>query len=184
MLFLSPLIKNALYFSAQAHDGQYRKGGKVPYVVHPVLVAMVVSEYTESEEVIAASLLHDVLEDCTSVSRDNVHKEFGESVCALVEEVSFLGEGGEGWEEKKKGYMEKIKSISEDGLLIVAADKMTNIKSYYEALLKEPEKVLSLFKATPEQYRWYYEEVFSVLKQRLRNHPIVLDYAALLIQMK
>lgn len=180
MIFLSPLIKDALYFSARAHDGQYRKGGDVPYIVHPVLVALLVSEYVEDEKIIAAALLHDVLEDCPSVLKKDIENACGRDVGNLVEEVSFLEEDVKEWKEKKERYLEKIRTVSDDALLIIAADKMANMKAYFEALASQPEKVAALFKADPEEYRWYYGEVFAVLEGRLRGNPIVVDYSALL----
>ena len=104
-------IKRALYFAAQKHDGQYRKGGRVPYIVHPVLVALSLSEYTDDERIITAALLHDVLEDCPDVSLTHLQEEFGQHIAQLVDEVSLVKEEEYAtWKEKKMAYLEKIKT--------------------------------------------------------------------------
>lgn len=87
-MYKSLHTKKALYFATVKHEGQYRKGGSVPYITHPVQVAADVSLFTEDEEVIAAAFLHDILEDCPDVSLDLLRKEFGDRTAQLVYEVS------------------------------------------------------------------------------------------------
>ncbi len=53
-------------------------------MVHPLAVAKILAELGMDEDTIAASLLHDVLED-TSCSREELEKEFGNKVIRLVE---------------------------------------------------------------------------------------------------
>ncbi len=178
MFFFSDLIKDALYFSAEKHDGQYRKGSKVPYIVHPTLVGLILSHYTTDDHIVAAGFLHDVLEDCVTVSEEDIKHRFGERVARLVKEVSFLEpeENHLSWKEKKSTYLKKIETISSDALYIVAADKMNNMKAYFEGLKVDPEKVNSLFKASADDYRWYYAEVQKILNKKLGECSIVKEY--------
>lgn len=170
-------IKRALYFAAQKHDGQYRKGGRVPYIVHPVLVALSLSEYTDDERIITAALLHDVLEDCSDVSLAHLQEEFGQHIAQLVDEVSLVEEEEYAtWKEKKMAYLEKIKTASPDALIIVAIDKMSNLQAYFSALREKNENVISHFRGTPDDYRWYYAEIGNILKSALGEHQIVKDY--------
>lgn len=59
----TPLIKRALELAERAHAGQFRRDGKTPYITHPLRVANRLAAKGESEEVIAAGLLHDYLEE-------------------------------------------------------------------------------------------------------------------------
>lgn len=79
----SSLVQKALTFSQEAHIGQTRKSGE-PYIVHPILVAIIVSTISEDEAMVIAALLHDVVED-TIMSIEEVSGEFGEDVAHLVE---------------------------------------------------------------------------------------------------
>lgn len=78
------MIDKAMEFATKAHEGQFRKGTKRPYIVHPVEVGDIVSTMTGDEEVIAAAILHDTIEDCPQVTEEILRKEFGDRVTALV----------------------------------------------------------------------------------------------------
>lgn len=177
-MFTYSHIKKALSFAAEKHDGQYRKGsGRVPYIVHPVQVAFNVSLYTKDKGIVAAAFLHDVLEDCSGVSVFVLQKEFGKRVARLVQELSFLEKKKyKIWKEKKLTYLNKIKKASKDALMIVAVDKMSNLEAYFNALKKKGAKKLSNFGGTPDEYRWYYEEIEKILISRLGRRPVVKDY--------
>ncbi len=171
------LTKKALCFAAEKHDGQYRKGGRVPYIVHPVQVAFGVSKYTDDEEVVAAALLHDVLEDCDNVSVGLLRKEFGNRVTQIVNEVSLLkNKKHTTWKEKKLSYLKKIKKASKSALVIIAVDKMQNLQAYFNALKKMGTAGMLDFKGTPDEYHWYYTEIENILVSRLGKHPAVKDY--------
>lgn len=182
MITTSSLIKKALYFSAEKHNGQYRKGGSVPYIVHPVLVAWGVWEYTKDEEIIAAALLHDTLEDCPEVTMELLQNEFGERIAGLVKEVSFLDGDKKtlpSWRARKEYYLKKLSNISSDALLIVAADKMANMHGYFEALKSGIDVSKLSFGGTPDDYRWYYGEVASILEMASSDTLITKDYQAM-----
>lgn len=179
MITTSSLIKKALYFSAEKHNGQYRKGGSVPYIVHPVLVAWGAWEYTKDEEIIAAALLHDTREDCPDVTFTLLQEKFGDRVARLVEEVSFLGVDKKtlpSWRARKEYYLDKLSSVSSDALLIVGADKMANMYGYFEALKSGIDVSKLSFGGTPDDYCWYYGEVALILEKKLTNHVITVDY--------
>ena len=59
----SDRINQALIVAAKAHSGQTRKGTNIPYITHPVAVALLASDYTDDEDVIIGALFHDILED-------------------------------------------------------------------------------------------------------------------------
>ena len=58
-----PLYEKAVVFAAIAHQGAHRKGSRIPYLSHPIEAAAIVSELTDDEELIAAAVLPDVVED-------------------------------------------------------------------------------------------------------------------------
>lgn len=181
------LIKKALYFSAEHHNGQYRKGGKIPYIVHPVLVAFTVNKYITRNEVIAAALLHDTLEDCESVSLEMLQREFGEEVSNLVNEVSYVKSKDEkhlSWKERKEKYIKNLGSLSSDALHIVAVDKMCNMQSYFDAVFVGVDVSQLPFGGTVEEYRWYYGEVGNVLEEGLKDTAILDDYWELFSKYK
>ena len=74
------MVDKAITFATKAHEGQFRKGTKLPYIVHPLEVGVIVSRMTQDKEVIAAAILHDTLEDCKEVTFSTLCQEFGERV--------------------------------------------------------------------------------------------------------
>ncbi|MDD5372707.1 MAG: RelA/SpoT family protein [Sulfurimonas sp.] len=79
----SDTLKKALEYSKTAHEKQFRKSGQ-PYIIHPILVAGIVSSIADDEAMAIAALLHDVVED-TQINIDEINRLFGEDVAHLVE---------------------------------------------------------------------------------------------------
>ena len=70
------MIDRAAKFAEQAHKGAHRKGTRIPYIVHPLETALIASMLTNDEEILAAALLHDTIED-TDVTYEDLKQEFG-----------------------------------------------------------------------------------------------------------
>ena len=82
------LIRDAYEFADLCHEGQMRKSGE-PYIAHPLEIALFLTELRLDEQTIAASLLHDVVEDC-DVSLDELSSRFGPEIAKLVDGVTKL----------------------------------------------------------------------------------------------
>ena len=83
------LIRRADTFAEKAHQNQVRLSGN-PYIIHPRNVALLLAELEMDPPSIAAGLLHDVLED-TSITEQDLEKEFGQEIVSLVQGVTKLG---------------------------------------------------------------------------------------------
>ena len=77
------MIKKAAEFAKRAHDGVYRKGTQIPYITHPMETAAIVTAFTDEPEMIAAALLHDVIEDA-GVTKEELEEQFGPRVAFLA----------------------------------------------------------------------------------------------------
>lgn len=115
----------AIELAARAHQGQTRKDAQgTPYISHPFAVGLILTKYGAPEHVVAAGILHDVLED-TNVTYEDIVTEFGSEVAELVQWVSIpkgLGDGHAG----KAAYLEKLTQSSIEAKLISAADFLHN----------------------------------------------------------
>ena len=80
------LVRRAHVFSARVHSGQERMSGE-PYLMHPLAVAMILTEQGLDATSITVGLLHDVLED-THAEPAEIREEFGDEVLSLVEGVT------------------------------------------------------------------------------------------------
>nr|WP_316046713.1 HD domain-containing protein [Planococcus glaciei] len=94
------LIELAIGFAAFKHTGQVRKGTSIPYISHPFAVGMMLQQAGESEEVIAAGILHDTLED-TATTEEEIRTVFGEQVLLLVKAAS-EPDKSRPWEDRKR----------------------------------------------------------------------------------
>ena len=82
------LIERAYRVAWKAHEEQVRRSGE-PYISHPVGVAMILADLGLDDVTIAAALLHDAVED-TATTHDDIERDFGADVAAIVEGVTKL----------------------------------------------------------------------------------------------
>lgn len=126
------LIAKALDFAARKHAGQKRKGsGDQPYLNHLAEVALLVSQATGGDdgELIAAALLHDVVED-QDVTIEELSSGFGPDVASLVREVT--DDKSMPTAERKRRQIESTPHKSERAQLLKIADKLSNLGSLRE----------------------------------------------------
>lgn len=83
------LIRLAYNFAAAAHEGQFRKSGE-PYIIHPLAAAHILAHMRIDPLIVAATLLHDVPED-TTVTLEDIQKNFGSEIASLVNGITKLG---------------------------------------------------------------------------------------------
>lgn len=169
-----PVVEYALYVALKAHEGQTRKdSAKTPYIVHPVSVALIVSRYTDSNDVLAASLLHDLLED-TSYTAEQLRREFGPAVLRLVREVS-EPRGEMSWAMRKEAYLDGLAQVSHPALLIAAADKIANLRAMRSAYLVDGEQLWQRFapQSTREQRLEFYRRVYHRIALAWPHCPLL-----------
>lgn len=156
------LIEEALRFAAVRHDGQFRKGTNIPYVTHPVAVSMLLVEDRQPVPVVAAGLLHDLLED-TLTTVDEIEQRFGQEVARLVQAVSEPGKH-HSWEERKRMTIQKVHTLQYDEVALLAADKLHNLRSIRLDIEREGKQVWGRFKRPLRDQSWYYHELLHALK--------------------
>ena len=123
------VVKKARDFATEAHQGQFRKYTDEPYIVHPIAVAKTLSEYGATDEVLAAALLHDTIED-TDVTYEDIQQEFGLTGAELVGEVTDVSRAEDGNRAFRKALdLVHLAGASADGQTIKLADLIDNTKS-------------------------------------------------------
>lgn len=159
------LVFKAIRLVADAHDGQYRKGTRLPYIVHLVNVMKTLVDLGCEDEIVAAGILHDVVED-TSLELEDIESLFGNRVAFLVKGASKVREMGNGydeiasWQKRKEhtsGFLAREATL--DQLLISCADKLDNITAIKEDYLKLGESLWERFNAGKDRQHWYYTQM-------------------------
>ena len=77
------LVSEAMVFAVRTHDGMRRRQSNLPYILHPMEAAAIVGSLTDNQEVIAAAVLHDVVEDA-GVTMQQIEERFGKRIAQLV----------------------------------------------------------------------------------------------------
>jgi guanosine-3',5'-bis(diphosphate) 3'-pyrophosphohydrolase len=135
------LVRRAYAFAEAAHRGQRRKDNRA-FIAHPVRVARLLAARGYDEEVVAAALLHDVVED-TAVTLGEVRERFGARVAQLVAYVT--EDPGLPTGERKRAYREGLRRSPDAARAICAADKVCNASDLREAASDSAEEVLARF---------------------------------------
>jgi (p)ppGpp synthase/HD superfamily hydrolase len=122
----SPTTEAALAFASARHAGQYREVDRVPFIAHPIEVARLLSHDGHPDHVIAAGLLHDLLEK-TATTRAELHRRFGGRIARLVTTVSEDPSIGD-YEERKRDLRDRVARADSDALAVYAADKVAKVR--------------------------------------------------------
>ncbi len=148
----SESLNKAYNFALDAHQNQKREEG-VPYIIHPVAVASILTELKLDSATITTGLLHDTIED-TNVTYETVKKEFGEEVANLVDGVTKLSalEDKASDNSKAENFRKLILATSKDirVLLVKLADRLHNMRTIH--FVKDKEKIIRKAKETMEIY--------------------------------
>ena len=169
----TPKINKALKVASKAHKDQFRKGTDIPYIMHPVAVAFIISQYSDDEDAIIGGLLHDVLEDVRPgiYSATDMEKDFGEEIVKIVRDVSedkVAGEENEKpWKERKQGYLAHLESLDDiRPLMISMGDKIHNLMSILEDYEEKGESLWDRFNASYTEQVWYYGEFLKIMENK------------------
>ncbi len=160
------MIDKAIEFAAKAHSKQFRKGTDIPYISHPFGVGMILLEAGCKEDVVAAGILHDTLED-TDTTEEDLRSNFGDQVLKIVEGCSEPDKKAS-WEERKKHTIDYLKDASFSVRQVSCADKLHNLRSIKRDLEYLGETAWNRFKRGREMQKWYYTEIVKSLGYKSR----------------
>ena len=157
------MIDKAIEFATRAHRGQFRKGTRRPYIVHPIEVGDIVCSMTTDEEVISAAYLHDTIEDCEGVT-----------VAQESEDKSKT------WIERKNRTVCHIKEADPDVQKIALADKLSNMRDINRDYPVYGEELWNRFRMKDKgMIGWYYKGVRDALRDVFAGEPAYEEYCRL-----
>ena len=161
----SNLLERARVFATAAHAavGQKRKYTGEPYVVHPLEVANIVISVGGTEAMVAAAMLHDVLED-TAVTFDLLEDEFGEEVAQLVLWLTDVSKPEDGNRSTRKALDRQHSAAAPaEAQTIKVADLISNSRTIVEF--------------DPNFAKVYLEEKRQLLEMLTKADPTLLEQA-------
>ncbi len=203
----SGLLESAARLATRGHFHQFRKRGRetppcepgrnpldeecIPYVSHLVGVVGILARLGAGDEVLAAALLHDYLEDVPDADgRRSIEQAVGTRVLRLVLEVTedkrTDRDKRETWDQRKKEQIDHVAEMSDGAVLIKAADLLHNLGSMVFDLDRTavPALVWDRFNAPPQRQLWYFRTLLGAISARLgEGHALCLEVENLIVRM-
>lgn len=180
---MKDLVSEAIVFSTIAHDGMRRRKSDTPYITHPMEVGVIISTMTDDQDVIAAGLLHDVVEDA-GISIEEIGEKFGARVMELVgseTENKYENLPPEAtWRIRKEESLDKLRATNDiDVLMLWIGDKLSNIRAIYKDFLIEGDSIWNKFHQSDiKAQAWYYRSIMKYT-DRLANTLAWNEYKTL-----
>lgn len=170
---MSTKIDLACEIAAKAHCRQDRKGKDVPYIAHPMAVAILLARAGASEEAILAGILHDTVEDA-DLTLEIIEEQFGLEVAEIVEGCSEPDKNLP-WEERKEHTLEALKTASDGVWLVSCADKLQNVRNMAVDYKKHDDALWGRFNRGKDEQVWYYQSLVESLACNRDYKPELFD---------
>lgn len=167
----------------KAHSGSFRKDTTTPYIVHPMEASVIVATMTDDKTILAAAVLHDVVED-TDYTIDDIRKEFGKNVARLVSAESEDKRDNlppeATWKIRKQETLDHLKNqASKEEKIITLGDKLSNIRAMYRDYLEIRDELWNRFNQKDKsEHAWYYKSIAELLSD-LSDTPAYQEYVEL-----
>ncbi|MBQ8486976.1 MAG: HD domain-containing protein [Prevotella sp.] len=163
------LLDRAIVFAVRAHAGTERRGKGFPYIVHPMEAVEIVATMTNDQELLAAAVLHDVVED-TDTTVDDLRREFGDRIASLVEaESDHMGPGESGaasWRARKQAAVDRLARASRDAKVVALGDKLSNMRAIARDYAQQGDALWNLFHVKdPKEHEWRYRRLAESLRE-------------------
>lgn len=180
-----PLLQKAIEFAAMKHEGFVRKGTTIPYFTHVMEAMEIVSRMSEDEEVRAAAVLHDTLEDTPTTKEELVHF-FGERVASLVaaESENKRRDQPEAatWRIRKMETIKHLEQAQTEIRMIALGDKLSNVRAMHRDYQVHNDKLWEKFNnSNSKEQGWYYCSLANAFfeDEIIRKTPAFKEYVNL-----
>ena len=174
------MIDDAIIFATKAHSGVIRKGSTLPYILHPLEAGSIAATMTSNEEVIAAAILHDTIED-TDTTEKEIKDAFGDRVAFIVanesEDKMKDIPKEDSWVIRKQATIDHLKKCKDIDIKIVAlSDKLSNMRATHRDFIKYGKDFWNRFNVKDSKLqKWYYESFLDTCKE-LKEYDAYKEY--------
>jgi len=163
------LLDRAIVFAVRAHAGTERRGKGFPYIVHPMEAVEIVSTMTKDQELLAAAVLHDTVED-TDTTVEQIRTEFGDRIASLVASESDIVVDGvneeDSWHARKQAAIDRLALASHDAKMVALGDKLSNMRAIARDYAQQGDALWNLFHAKdPKEHEWHYRGLAESLRE-------------------
>jgi (p)ppGpp synthase/HD superfamily hydrolase len=181
----SSLVRKALVFAVRCHARQRRRSDGAAFIEHPLEVAGLLHDAGCSDVVVAAGLLHDVVEN-SHVSVAELTWRFGGEVAGLVQAVT-EDSTVDDYRHRKRMLREQVRITGGDAALVFAADKIAKVRELPEAVRRDRDRVTEAELSSRERHQLehqqrlrleHYRRSLRMLQRVAPGHPLVKRLAS------
>ena len=163
------LLDRAIVFAVRAHAGTERRGKGFPYIVHPMEAVEIVATMTNDQELLAAAVLHDTVED-TDVTIEQIQAEFGDRVASFVvaesDEPHQRPDSVENWHARKQAAIDRLARASHDAKMVALGDKLSNMRAIARDYAQQGDALWNLFHTKDrKEHEWHYRGLADSLRE-------------------
>ena len=163
------VLDRAVEFAVRAHAGVERRGKGFPYIVHPMEAVAIVATMTSDQELLAAAVLHDTVED-SDVTVEQLEQLFGRRVAQLVEaESDRFTEGVSeeaSWHERKQAAIDRLAGAPLDAKIVAMGDKLSNMRAIARDYAVQGDELWKIFHAKEKSdHEWHYRGLAGSLSE-------------------
>ncbi|MGX8682399.1 MAG: HD domain-containing protein [Bacteroidales bacterium] len=181
----SNLLDRAICLAVNAHANTERNGKGFPYIVHPLEAVAIVSTITNDQEILAAAVLHDTIED-TDVTYEQLEREFGKRVADLVaheSDVKLEGSASATWHFRKQLAIEHLAQAPYDAKVVAMGDKLSNMRIMARDYAEIGDALWDKFNVKdPKEHAWHYYGLMQSLSS-LSHTDAFQEFATLVKQV-
>lgn len=194
------LIDRAIRTATYAHSGAVRKGTAVPYILHPLEAATIVTQVIAEQRgtapdamtpsdnfIIAAAILHDTVED-TDMTAEDIKTLFGPETAALVaaetENKRESLPAAETWKIRKTESIKHLAAASEEAKLVAFGDKLSNLRAIAADHRRLGDALWERFnQKDPDEHAWYYGEMMMIFEKVFSGMLLFREYERLYLDI-
>lgn len=160
------LFDKAVRFATEAHGGTERRGKGYPYLIHVMEAASIVATITNDQEMLAAAMLHDTVED-TDVTITQIREAFGDRVAGLVQHETGPTDPSMSWRDRKTVQVKQLASAPYDCKVVAMGDKLSNLRAIALDYCQIGDLLWNRFHAPngKADVEWYYRSLADAMKE-------------------
>lgn len=164
------LLDKAMHFAIDAHANTERRGKGFPYIVHPMEAVEIVATITPDQELLAAAVLHDTVED-TDVTVEQIRAQFGDRIAKLVDAESDQFTEGvsevDSWRGRKQAAIDRLAVASHDAKIVAMGDKLSNMRAIARDYAQIGDELWNRFHAPngKSDHEWHYRGLAQSLAE-------------------
>ena len=165
---MSARVVSALAFALPRHSSQRRIGKDIAHVGHLLRVMGFVVEVGGDEDEIIAALCRDMIGDEDHEAAQEIERQFGPRVRAIVEESKGAGtEPKPGLPAQVEARLRRLETADRSVLLVTMADKLDVAISIVDDIVADGARTLARFPGGAEGIAWYFTAIYELLDRRL-----------------